>query len=158
MERLYPDGPTLTIPKPEPPARRPKTMPQHRIQLRAAWTGLPAGGPGAEPVRIDLPTCLLAALGSEVRLERAFGAPPIDPGRETVRLVLHAVPGLKAVRLNGERLDAGRADPATIVVSLDGRLRRRNRLVLEVDARRAGDRPWGEVALLIDDRPAFTEP
>lgn len=157
MERLYPDGPSLTIPKPDPATPGPKAMPQHRIQLRAAWSCQAVGGQGAALGRIDLPAGGLASLGGEFHLSRGFGSPPIDPDRETVRLVLEAVPGLKAVRLNGDVLEASHEGSAMVVVSLDGKLQRRNRLVLEVDAACAGNKPWGEIALVIDDRRSFTE-
>jgi hypothetical protein len=95
---------------------------------------------------------------SPVRLERSFRTPPIDPARETVRLRLEAVPGLLRVWLNGEPLHDGPGDCDALDLPLTGRLRDRNLLALEFDPSRAGERPWGQVALVIEGVPTLADP
>jgi hypothetical protein len=124
-------------------------MSEHWIRLRGGWRAdrdAAAGPPGwlalplAQPPWPDPPATL----------SRHFQAPPIDPVRERVTLVIDATPGLAAVRLNGR--DLGPPDAmGTLRVDLPADLPTRNLLELEP----ARDPPpghagaWGRVALVI---------
>lgn len=124
-------------------------MPEHAIRLRKAWTAMTGDG----ATRIDLP-----ADGSTLpipsTLRRRFRRPPIDPEAEAVVLRLEAVPGLGAVRLNGQELAQGQGREA-FEVELGPALAADNELTLEVVSEsilRSKETAWGAVALVIRSR------
>ncbi len=124
-------------------------MPEHRIRLRAAWDRLDDSD--APPRRVDLPTVwTVADLARPFRLLRKFGRPTFDPGAVAVGLELLDAPGLLAVRLNGQWLEA------KDWIAVDGILHPRNSLELDVDLSGAGrvepGSAWGSIALVIADR------
>ena len=59
------------------------------------------------------------------------------------------VPGLLAVRLNGERLTMPVADTSSYEWEIDPGLPEKNLLILELDPRGVGPDPWGAIALVI---------
>lgn len=116
-------------------------MPEHPIHLRRAWDS-PLG-------RIDLPANWI---GRRVpgRLTRKFNAPPIDPSRERVVLVLEGMPGLRRAALNGRDLGPPPDDGAAWEVPADGLSPSGNVLDLELEPDEAGSASgWGRVALVV---------
>jgi hypothetical protein len=126
-------------------------MPEHLIRLRAAWEGEFPNPQDGTRQRIDLPTLWRPAPSGPFRIRRRFQAPRLGADEE-VRLRLLYVPGLAAVRLNGQALDFDRE------VALEGLRPGPNELVLDVDPREwaaevaAGGISWGEVVLVIRTR------
>lgn len=126
-------------------------MPDHLIRLRAAWDRIDTSAPDS-PIRVDLPTIWSADDGATpIRLSRRFGLPRFDPSREAMALELVDVPGLVAIRLNGQPLRLESAPR----VPLGDLLLARNTLELDVDLTGV-DRgvPWGTIALVIEGRSA----
>ncbi len=128
------------------------TMPEHQIRLRVAWDRLDDSDD--PPRRVDLPTVWTVWTVSDparpFRLLRKFGRPTFDPGAVAVALELLDVPGLVAVRLNGQSLEVKDR------IAVDGILQARNLLELDVDLSEAGriepGSAWGSIALVIADR------
>lgn len=126
-------------------------MSEHVIRLRGPWECLGVGKPGDLPPRVTLPMSWPAwSVGiAQVRLARAFGLPTFDRGREAVDLQMVGVPGVVAARLNGLELDAPPGGADGWLVRVDGLLRPRNQLVLDVDPARVSEDEWGAIALVI---------
>lgn len=126
-------------------------MTEHEIRLRAGWTWRPAEPPGQAERRLELPGELPDGGPGGLVLERRFRVPPIDPRREAVALRLGAVPGLRAIELDG--VAPPEVGPGPGEYAVGARPGARCRLTLRVgpDAIGRGS-PWGMVALVI--RPA----
>ncbi len=128
-------------------------MPEHRIRIRGAWDR--ASSRDNRPGRVDLPHVWAEAdASSPFYLTRKFGSPRFNRASETIALELADVPGLRAVRLNGRRLEAGPGEIARI--ELGSILLDRNLLELDVDlaglSRAEIGSPWGQIALVISGR------
>jgi hypothetical protein len=139
----------------DPSRMSPKSMSEHRIHFRKAWTAKPRNS--LATIRVDLPTTWDGSTAWPARLERSFQAPRIDPSRESVRLVCSEIPGVRQITLNGVTLEHAGRIPMDSWDSwaIDSLLRARNLLVLELE-----DNPpdleigsaWGQVAIEIRAR------
>ena len=132
-------------------------MPDHRIRLRGAWERLETSSdPPPPPCRVDLPVIWSPRDATRpFRLIRRFGHPTIDPARQRLVLELADVPGLRAVRLNGQPLDLTlKASVEPVRIELPAPLPARNLLEVEVVLLGSGpaafDQPWGSIALVIE--------
>jgi len=124
---------------------------EHLIRLRGAWQMRRPDDPAETPRRVVLPTSWPAEGAGTLLLTRRFQRPPVAAGRERVRLRLEAVAGLVSVRLNGDELARPAAGTEALELDVEGLLRARNELVLEVapPAPGAEPSPWGAIALVI---------
>jgi hypothetical protein len=124
-------------------------MSHHSIAFRRAWALRQVG---AEPRQVELPG-LLEPGDAILELVRAFHRPRIELDAELLQLRLARVPGLLAVRLNGQGLGLPDArEPIEIPLEpLD--LPWRNVLELEVAPSLLPRPGWGEIALRIRTRP-----
>ena len=127
-------------------------MPEHPIRLRGGWELHPPTA-GGVPEKVALPLDGWPPQWGPARLVRRFQTPPLDPDRETLWLRLDAVPGLRAVTLNGHPLATDPLSGATVLLPLGAACSTRNVLELVVEPCRAAvDRdlsPWGEIALVV---------
>ncbi len=119
-------------------------MNEHRIHLRRAWTGQFDAGER----RVDLP--VVWDPGSvPIALRRGFQRPKLDGSLENLYLEFHAIKGVIAATLNGQRLTI--AAEEMFECRVDELLRASvNELNLELDAARVPlGESWGRVALVI---------
>jgi len=114
-------------------------MPAHTIHLRRAWQVVGGG-------RVDLPILWPPGPSRRVTLTRRFHRPEIDPAREALHLEMQSVPGLAAVRLNGQDLGLGRGGG---VWRAPIEMTAASLLELEVEIPQSGG-PWGHIAILIE--------
>lgn len=126
---------------------------EHTIRLRGGWEwDEPALG---EPRRVVLP-CRLPEQGvAGASLVRPFNRPPVDPAVESVWLQLRRVPGLEAVRLNGQEIARPEPGQDEVLVPLTRLAPSRNVLTLQIATihPEAGESEWGDVALIIKPIP-----
>ncbi len=132
-------------------------MAEHRIRLRGAWEWSSIDGATQVPRRIKLPTLWTLDPGSPFRLTRHLGRPAIDPSHERIYLELLQVPGLLAIRWNGQEFGRLFEDSERWEVPISDFLLARNSLELDVDFRSIEPQrwlqDWGDVALVISRLP-----
>ncbi len=137
-------------------------MKEHLIRLRGGWvawnenveTSSTEEGPGE---RISLPrTWTSTTRPRRVRLVREFGAPRLDPDRESLSLRMEQVPGLISARLNGQELALAESGTSFREFPIGPLLSRRNLLILEVEPE--GQKLWGVIALVIHDARFHQQP
>jgi hypothetical protein len=131
-------------------------MSEHRIRFRGGWESSTIEGGLDVAQRLSLPVDWPSGVVGTVRLIRRFGCPPIDRFG-SVRLEFRAVPGLRAVQLNGDDIGRPPADVFDWSVPLARLLAARNVLMLDVDLASVSpaDFPggWGSIALVIVPGP-----
>ncbi|MEW4567861.1 hypothetical protein AB1L88_08335 [Tautonia sp. JC769] len=137
-------------------------MPDHLIRLRGPWElRFSADSPSdaRHATRIGLPADAIPEDPLPITLSRRFGRPIRVSRTQPCRLRCASVPGLLAIRLNGDPLferppEAALAtDP--IELAIPGALRDRNLIeftVLGLAARLASpNTPWGSVVLVFPE-------
>jgi len=122
---------------------------EHAIRLRGGWECRSTALGESVPRRIVLPTQWTSEHTGLATLTRRFGRPPFYFAGETLSLRLDQVPGIHALRFNGQSLAPVSPDRAQFEFPLAG-LRDRNQLDVEVDVRAAGAQSaWGLISLVI---------
>lgn len=122
----------------------------HVIRLRGGWTTLDAN---REVLTLPIVDPLPNRSDSLLQIQRKFGKPSLKPNQESLRLVVENVPGLVALRLNGQDLVHDLDPLQQQQFRFPGPFHDRNTLELVADLRSWLDNPfrepWGVVALEI---------